>query len=350
MAFSPDGRLLATADSGMDRRPGAPVVRDRGWRPALPSGTARVWDTATGRCLRTVSGHANGVECVAFSPDGRLLVTADLGRDGTVRVWDTATGRRLHTIAGYTDVAGHTYMVISAAFSPDGRLLATGDSRLTQVSTAGEPAQVRDSGNARVWDAATGRRLHTLSGRAGGIRSVTFSPDGRLLATVGYRGAKNARVWDAATGRCLLILAGYARSVRSVTFSPDGRLLATTDSSGTETIQVWDTDTGRCLYALPGSFSHGRRATFSPDGRLLATTDSGPSPIGADSETAVSVWHAATGRRLHTLAGFTKGIMQEMKFSPDGRLLVIASSERKAGHGSGANLTLTVTATAGDAR
>jgi hypothetical protein len=96
VAFSPDGRLLATAS------------HDK---------TARVWDPATGGHLRTLTGHASVVSDVAFSPDGRLLATASA--DGTVRLWDPVTGGHLRTLPG------HHNPLHGVAFSPDGRLLAT---------------------------------------------------------------------------------------------------------------------------------------------------------------------------------------------------------------------------------
>ena len=79
MAFSPDGRLLATASEDK---------------------TARLWDPATGKNLRTLTGHTNAVMGVAFSPDGRLLATASW--DHTARLWDPATGERLRTLTGHT--------------------------------------------------------------------------------------------------------------------------------------------------------------------------------------------------------------------------------------------------------
>ena len=100
MAFSPDGRLLATAS------------RDD---------TARLWDPATGEHLRTLTGHTDGVWGVAFSPDGRLLATAS--NDSTARLWDPATGEHLRTLTGHTDG------VRGVAFSPDGHLLATASQR-----------------------------------------------------------------------------------------------------------------------------------------------------------------------------------------------------------------------------
>ena len=179
VAFSPDGRLLATTDF---------------------SATIRVWDTATGRFLHVLTGHGEWVSRVAFSPDGQLLATAST--DNTARVWDTATGRFLQVLTG------HTSEVRDVAFSPDGRLLATASWDNT----------------ARVWDTATGRFLYTLTGHTISVGDAAFSPDGRLLATTG---GNTVRVWDTATGRCLQALADPIIGVRRMAFSPDGRLLLT---------------------------------------------------------------------------------------------------------------------------
>jgi len=120
--------------------------------------------------VRTLTGHTGKLRQVAFSPDGRLLVTAS--EDGTARVWDPATGEHLRTLTG------HTNWVATVAFSPDGRLLATASYDQT----------------ARVWDPATGEHPRTLTGHTNSVVAVAFSPDGRLLATASYD--QTARLWD----------------------------------------------------------------------------------------------------------------------------------------------------------
>jgi WD40 repeat protein len=203
VAFSPDGRLIATAS----------------WDQ-----TARVWDVATGRCLHVLIGHGNQVQGVKFSPDGRLIATS--GWDAMVRVWDTDTGRCLQVLTG--GASGVPQM----AFSPDGRLIATVDQHPPRIFAPGWDERVR------VWDVASGCCLRVLTGHAHRVGQVAFSPDGRLIATVDTSlpfanavRAVTARVWDLLTGQCL-----HARAIGSawdVAFSPDGQLLATASSDKT---------------------------------------------------------------------------------------------------------------------
>jgi Caspase domain/WD domain, G-beta repeat len=161
---------------------------------------------------RTLTGHNDWVNGVAFSPDGRLLATAS--DDMTARLWDPATGEHRRTLTG------HDGPVNGVAFSPDGRLLAT----------------TSNDGTARLWDPATGEHRRTLAGHDGDVIGVAFSPDGQLLATTSSD--QTARLWDPATGAHWRTLTGHDNAVWGAAFSPDGRLLATTSSD--KTARLWD--------------------------------------------------------------------------------------------------------------
>jgi WD40 repeat protein len=152
VAFSPDGKTLATGD----------LV-----------GTTRLWDVATGRQIgRPLAAIPAEIESVAFSPDGKTLATGDLG--GTTRLWDVATGRQI----GHPLAATPTE-IDQVAFSPDGKTLATGDLE----------------GTTRLWDVATSRQIgHPLTA-PGGTGTVAFSPNSKTLAT-GGEVSPTVRLWN----------------------------------------------------------------------------------------------------------------------------------------------------------
>jgi WD40 repeat protein len=216
VAFSTDGRLLATAGGG---RTSAGLTA-----AAAPDKAAWLWDVATGRVAGGVAGKGGHASAVAFSPAGGLFATASAS--DVVRLWEVSTGRQVWALprpAGQAD---------RVAFSPDGRLLAT--------AGAGSIA--------RLWDIATG----ALAGPVGvePAADVGFSPDGQLLATAGggSRSAPGvaARVtidkavwlWDVATGSSVARLAGHDDAVQSVAFCPGTGVLAT--SSRDRTVRLWD--------------------------------------------------------------------------------------------------------------
>ncbi|WP_427164519.1 helix-turn-helix domain-containing protein [Streptomyces sp. C1-1] len=267
-AYSPDGRLLASADADH---------------------TVRLWDVARHRILRTFTGHRESVFSVAFAPDGRTLASA--GSDGTVRLWDIPTHRALATLTG------HTGDVFSVVFAPDGRTLASGGADRT----------------VRLWDVATHRQLAVLAGHTDYVNDVAFSPDGRTLAGAGDD--LTVRLWDTAGHRLLATLTGHTGAVRGVAFSPDGATLASSGNDGT--VRLWDVRHRRLEASLTGHTGSVRGIAFSPDGRLLASSG---------SDRTVRLWDVTGRRPWATLTGHTNAVWG-VAFAPDGRTVASSSND-----------------------
>jgi hypothetical protein len=274
VAFSPDGRLLASGSCGQ----GNIII--------CTQGEIRLWDVATGSLVRSLTGHTSWINSVAFSPDGRLLASGSA--DSTIRLWEVATGEELLTL--------YDYFVRSVAFSPDGRLLASGS----------------DDKTIKLWDVG-GRLVRILTGHTDRVRSVAFSPDGRLLAS-GSRD-KTIKLWEVASGREVRTLSGHTGSVTSVAFSPDGRLLAS--GSADDTIKLWEVASGREVRTLSGHTDWVTSVAFSPDGRLLAS---------GSYDNTIKLWEVASGNLVRTLIGHTDGVTS-VAFSPDGQLLASGSGD-----------------------
>jgi tRNA A-37 threonylcarbamoyl transferase component Bud32 len=177
--------------------------------------------------LLTLRGHSHGVTTVAYSPDGRRLLTVSW--DGTAIVWDAATGKKVLILRTQR---GTDESMTAGAFSPDGRRLATGTV----------------FGVVKVWDAATGKELLSPRGHRQWVSLVAFSRDGRRLITGSIDGM--AKIWDAATGEEIRTVGGQAGEIYDVAVSPDGTRLALAYSEGP--VRVWDAATGKEVLSLTG--------------------------------------------------------------------------------------------------
>ncbi|KAE8386476.1 NACHT and WD40 domain protein [Aspergillus alliaceus] len=191
----------------------------------------------------------------------------------------------------------HSDPVQSVSFTRDGRLMASGSSDNT----------------VRLWDPVTGTLQHTLDGHSGWVWSVTFSLDGRLLASASFD--QIVKLWNPATGALQHTLMGHSSSVWSVAFSPDSHLLAS--SSSDNTIKLWDPATGTPQRTLEGHTDWVLSVAFSPDGRLLAS---------GSSDQTVKLWVSTMGALQNTLKGHS-GSVRSVAFSLNNQLLASGSSD-----------------------
>jgi WD40 repeat protein len=282
VAYTPDGKQLASAS----------------WDP-----TIRLWDPATGKELRRLTGHTHAVAGLAFTKDGKILASA--GYDGMVRIWDTATGTELRQLKAHEEG-----MVTSVAVSPDGKTFASGGWQGTRTLV--------------LWDLATGRELHVLGGKENTVYAIAFSPDGKNLVSADGGGLVN--LWDVKSGKVIRTLQGHVDEVFCLAFAPDGKTLVSGDHDNT--IRIWDMETGKQRRVIEVSWAEGFWK------RLEEQTDEGPKSgvfalaFSSDGKTFASghfdniirLWDAATGKELSKLEGHGRRVAG-LAFSPDGKTL-----------------------------
>jgi WD40 repeat protein len=270
VALSPDGKTVFTG---------------------VENGMLGLWEAATGKSIRSWKGDA-WIRAVAFSRDGKTLLSYESGKGGTVCRWDAANGKELSRFQ-VPDGA------MCIAFAPDGETAALGYRNNT----------------IRVHEAATGKEVRSWLGDAG--RRLVFTADGRTLAAHTMDG--RIRLWEATTGKAVAAWQAHAHIAENLAFSPDGKNICSVGTDGK--IVLWETLTGKEIRAFKGlNMSRTMwwpmiHIVFSPRGESVI--------MGRG--TMFSVWDVATGKEKPV-----QGIQREMHdewiqyvgFSPDGKTLV----------------------------
>ncbi len=312
IAWSPDGRRLATASNDM---------------------TARIWSLTPDVKPLTLEGHGGWLASVGWSPDGSRVATAS--NDGSVKVWDADSGKLISTLRS------HTGGVLAVAWHPDGQRLASGSNDETVCimrATPDEPASIlrgheewvwsvawspdgrwlasaSDDKKVKVWDTRTNKIVQDLSGHENYVLYVAWHPRGERLASVDYDGM--VKIWDAVSGQEAWQFRASQKAVRSIRWSPDGGFLA---SGGDDAkIRLWDISlTSHSLVReFPGhtAGTQVRALAWSPNGKWLAST-------GSDRQ--VILWDPVTGEKRSLPQGHT-GSVVALAWSPDSVFLASAS-------------------------
>lgn len=355
--------------------------------------TIRIWDVSSGNCLSVLQGHTSGVRCLQYSPDGQQLASGC--RDGSIRLWSVHLSHDQYSKPSFINSSakllhGHADCVWDIAFSPDGRILVSGgrDSTLRLWGVEdGQSIHVLDGHThdvyglvisadgqwlisagkdhtVRLWHLPSGRNLKTLRGYTGGIHSLNLSADGQMLASSGQnemiqlwhlqldgnlsllhpyktfssptrwisslsnlsfspdnqtlainRHDESIALWNTQTGY-LDRWSAHSTPVWTVLFSPGGQILAS--SSYDCTVRLWDVQTHHCLQVLRGHENGIRAIAFDPSGQWLAS---------GSFDNTIRLWDVQTGECLRILQGHT-GAVFSLAFDRSGHQLISGSHDQ----------------------
>lgn len=370
LAFSADGKMLAAA-----------LLTEplEGTKDTNTTSEIRVWEIASGQVLRTLSAGNIHLKAIAFSPDGRSLVSG--GLSNVVTLWDLTSGRPSRTFIGRSQI------VNSVMFVPDGSHVASGSwdsaADFWSVTDAAPPRQAptfplstsplvpvvfnpaarrlasipfldfkkiivtesstmriireipaegvsslafnssgkilacgTNTGDVRLWDTDSGNELLTINGTPANDL-IAMSPNNTMIAQVSE--SESIRLWDVSNQTTFNVLAGHTDDVNYISFSPTGSVLAS--SSWDETVRLWDLKTSD-VKVLTGHTDRPGPLAFSPDGKVLASIADNIDNFGeAFDDKTIRLWEVETGKELGNLTD--EAVPLAISFSPDGSALVI---------------------------
>ncbi|MGK7904945.1 MAG: caspase family protein [Hormoscilla sp.] len=272
VAFSPDGKRIVSGSK---------------------DNTIGLWDLEGNPIGEPFRGHENSVWLVAFSPDGKRIVSGS--SDNTIRLWDLE-GNPIGE-----PFRGHENEVLSVAFSPNGKRIVSGSSD----NTIG------------LWDLEGNQIVEHFRGHENSVWSVAFSPDGTRI--VSGSDDNTIGLWDLEGNQIGEPFRGHENSVWSVAFSPDGKRIVS--GSDDNTIGLWDLEGNQIVEPFRGHENSVWSVAFSPDGTRIVS--------GSDDNT-IRLWDLEGNQIVEPFRGHENSVWS-VAFSPDGKRIVSGSSDNTIG-------------------
>ena len=292
VAFSPDGKYLVSGAGGYSSE-------DK-------DNTVKLWDVESKSLIHTFEGHEGSVNSVDFSSDGKYLVSAS--SDNTVKLWSVENKSLIHTFKG------HEGSVQSVDFSSDGKYLVSGgggflDSGSTDYSL-------------KLWDVESKSLIHSFIGHEQIVWSVKLSPDGKYLVSSGGEfnapgGEDNTiKLWSVEKRSLIHTFDDHEGRVFSVGFSPDSKYIVS--GSIDYTIKLWDVEKRSLIRSFEGHENAVTSVGFSPDGKYLVS--------GSSDDTVIKLWSVENKSLIHSFNA--RGGVKSVGFSPDGKYLASGGLDR----------------------
>lgn len=241
------GALISTLTSGKESLGVMAASNGRWLAFAVDPNAVQVWDAKENAATTKLVGHAAPVMRLAFSADGKLLVSVD--RNSEIILWDVAESKKTF------DLSRPKHEILALAISPDGRVLAGADIE----------------GGIQYWDLVRGKELAYVPAMNVPVSAIAYSPDGKWLVSAGQN--HNLKLWGAGLGRDDRVLKGAPDEVNAVRFTPDSKWLLLGGSN--QSVEIWDVEQGQIAHRLSGHDNKVLALAISSDGALLATSGEG---------------------------------------------------------------------------